>query len=411
MAGEIKASPRFGLMGLFADALKGAQSGMNYVDLPYVGGLGDLMLGGAPQLADDISYQGLSALVRGGNAATGGIGTYGLKPETVDLAGVMTGLGGLAKPAVNAAGRAALPAAREFVETVGARNMSGMPMAKGQIGSIGLNIENLDHLEQFEQVNLLAKELMSQGIERRAARSQAQNIVDKYGQLQLEKMRSLAKDLINKGVESRLAHIEANDIVYLKKPPTPIENLIKKENKRKQNNVVNLTPEEKAKKLKNTHVLWHTSSEKNIKVNKDGTFGDVFFFANEPYYMGDPGKRQVYALEIDENDVIDTFDLEDREAIRQLKYLYDIDDDDAYDVLTDRKQIQDIIDDPTGEAGWRVQQIQGEAAKREGYEAARGRDEQGTVYMMPMFGKESRLQNTGDMHWRDFYGQILDKYR
>lgn len=136
MAGEIKASPRLGLMGLLADALKGAQSGMNRVDLPYVGGMGDLMLGGAPQLADDISYQGLSALVRGGNAATGGIGTYGLKPEAVDLAGVMTGLGGIARPAVNAAGRAALPVAREFVETVGARNMSRMPMAKGQTGVI-----------------------------------------------------------------------------------------------------------------------------------------------------------------------------------------------------------------------------------------------------------------------------------
>lgn len=136
MAGEIKASPRFGLMRLFADALKGAQSGMNRVDLPYFGGMGDLMLGGAPQLADDISYQGLSALLRGGNVATGGIGTYGLKPEAVDLAGVMTGLGGLARPAVNAAGRAALPVAREFVETVGARNMSGVPMARGQIGSL-----------------------------------------------------------------------------------------------------------------------------------------------------------------------------------------------------------------------------------------------------------------------------------
>jgi hypothetical protein len=136
MAGEMKASPRFGLMGLFADALKGAQSGMNRIDLPYVGGLGDLMLGGAPQLADDISYQGLSGLMRGGNVATGGIGTYTLKPEVLDLAGVVTGLGGLARPVANAAGRAALPMAREFVGQVGARNMSGMPMARGQIGAL-----------------------------------------------------------------------------------------------------------------------------------------------------------------------------------------------------------------------------------------------------------------------------------
>jgi len=130
MPGEMKASPRYGLMGFFADALKEAQSGMNYVDLPYVGGLGDLVLGGAPQLADDISYQGLSGLMRGGNVATGGIGTYGLKPEAVDLAGVMTGLGGLARPAASAA-------ARGVVKNMGARNMSGLPMARGQVGSVG----------------------------------------------------------------------------------------------------------------------------------------------------------------------------------------------------------------------------------------------------------------------------------
>jgi hypothetical protein len=129
MAGEMKPSPRYGLMGLFADALKGAQSGMNYVELPYFGGLGDLVLGGAPQVADDISYQGLRGLMRGGNAATGGIGTYSIKPEALDLAGVATGLGGLARPV-------AKTAARELVKNMGARNMSRMPMAKGQVGAL-----------------------------------------------------------------------------------------------------------------------------------------------------------------------------------------------------------------------------------------------------------------------------------
>lgn len=88
----IQTSPRNIYTGAAADALLAAKRGANKYEVkdwvPLLGGtgLGDLFMGKAPELADDISYQGLSALHRGGNLATGGIGTYGLDPRTVDAA-------------------------------------------------------------------------------------------------------------------------------------------------------------------------------------------------------------------------------------------------------------------------------------------------------------------------------------
>ena len=49
-------------------------------------GLGDMFLGDAPELIDDASYHGNQAFVSGGNAATGGIGTFGADPRTLDVA-------------------------------------------------------------------------------------------------------------------------------------------------------------------------------------------------------------------------------------------------------------------------------------------------------------------------------------
>ncbi len=124
-------------MGLFADGLSGAQRGLDNVQVPYLGGLGGLLLGGAPRLADDISYQGLSALRTGGNAATGGFGTFAADPATLDLAGVLAGLGGLARPALAQTGKAVLPLAEKGVSNIGKRSMLNVAQARKQFGNIG----------------------------------------------------------------------------------------------------------------------------------------------------------------------------------------------------------------------------------------------------------------------------------
>ena len=87
---NIQASPRNDLLGFIADKLKSGKSyGNNYEilkQIPLLGGtgLGDLFLGNSPELADDMSYN-LSSAIRGGNRATGGLGTYTLDKRSADI--------------------------------------------------------------------------------------------------------------------------------------------------------------------------------------------------------------------------------------------------------------------------------------------------------------------------------------
>jgi hypothetical protein len=78
MAEYLQAPPRRKALGLLADALTSGQEALNTVNLPYLGGLGGLLLQQAPQYLQDVSY-GMPAF-RGGNVATGGLGT--LTPDT-----------------------------------------------------------------------------------------------------------------------------------------------------------------------------------------------------------------------------------------------------------------------------------------------------------------------------------------
>ena len=103
---NIQATPRSDILGRIADLLKqGKEYANQYQVLPQVPmlggtGLGDLFMGRAPELMDNISYDGIRGATRGGNLATGGIGTYGARPEVADAALLgmdVAGLGGLAK--------------------------------------------------------------------------------------------------------------------------------------------------------------------------------------------------------------------------------------------------------------------------------------------------------------------------
>jgi len=136
MAGEIKASPQNYLLGLLAQGFGAAKSGLNQVQLPVVGGFGDLMLGQAPELLNNISYQGLSAIAPGLHKANVPIAA----PGVVDLAGALTGISGFAKPVLQASGKAVLPIARRAAESIGENSLTHFPQAYKQIGSIGNSI-------------------------------------------------------------------------------------------------------------------------------------------------------------------------------------------------------------------------------------------------------------------------------
>ena len=87
---NLQASPRSDLLGFIADKLKAGKSFGNKYEIlkqiPLLGGtgLGDLFLGNSPELTDDMSYN-LSSAIRGGNRATGGLGTYTLDKRSADL--------------------------------------------------------------------------------------------------------------------------------------------------------------------------------------------------------------------------------------------------------------------------------------------------------------------------------------
>lgn len=87
---NLQASPRSDLLGFIADKLKAGKFFGNKYEIlkqiPLLGGtgLGDLFLGNSPELSDDMSYN-LSSVIRGGNRATGGLGTYTLDKRSADL--------------------------------------------------------------------------------------------------------------------------------------------------------------------------------------------------------------------------------------------------------------------------------------------------------------------------------------
>ena len=111
---DLKAPERNPVIGRLADILLSGKEYANTYEMkdwvPLVGGmgLGDMFMGKAPELADDASYN-LRSLIRGGNQATGGLGTYTLDPRIADaamlgtdVAGIGAGLGGLSKRSASA---------------------------------------------------------------------------------------------------------------------------------------------------------------------------------------------------------------------------------------------------------------------------------------------------------------------
>jgi len=136
--------------------------------------------------------------------------------------------------------------------------------------------------------------------------------------------------------------------------------------------------------------IYHTSPEKINKITKTGVFGECLCFSDDIYFMTQAETPVVYTLEIDEEKIIDAFDLDGKSVIKDIADYFDTNDEHAERILDGRKVVG-ALDGYDGEDDWWVQGKQGEAAKNMGYEAARGEDEQGTVYIVPMFGREKDL--------------------
>jgi len=100
--GNLQTSSRNSILGTIADILSSGKTYANKYEIlpqiPLLGGtgLGDLFLGKSPELLDDMSYN-ISSVIRGGNRATGGLGTYTLDKRSADLAMTMADIYGLSK--------------------------------------------------------------------------------------------------------------------------------------------------------------------------------------------------------------------------------------------------------------------------------------------------------------------------
>jgi len=130
---NLQASPRNSL-GYLADILHSVKgfgdkaSVPNFVPLIGGTGLGELLMGKSPELMDDMSYNPSSA-IRGGNRATGGLGTYTLDKRSADLGMTLADVLGLGVGTTKLAGKGATSlidsvgtnlSRREFMKKAGA---------------------------------------------------------------------------------------------------------------------------------------------------------------------------------------------------------------------------------------------------------------------------------------------------
>jgi len=97
----------------------------------------------------------------------------------------------------------------------------------------------------------------------------------------------------------------------------------------------------------------------------------------------------VYNIDIQGEKIIEVEDLEDDETVDHISSVLSVSKDDAIDLLCGDEQAGVLTGD--FEDDWFIQAQQGYVAKKMGYEAVLSNDEQGAVYIVPMFGRESDL--------------------
>ena len=112
--GEPYRSPGMRAVGTLADLLAAAGQRMDHVGVTMPGWspiapgksltLKDMLIGDLARVLEDTSY-GMPP-IKGGNYATGGIGTYGLKPDAMELANAVPLSALVEKAAVGAVKRA-----------------------------------------------------------------------------------------------------------------------------------------------------------------------------------------------------------------------------------------------------------------------------------------------------------------
>lgn len=148
--------------------------------------------------------------------------------------------------------------------------------------------------------------------------------------------------------------------------------------------------------------LDNLNTEGTIKKN-GGRFGSVLFFTtakNAPY--GD----HAYRLDASELNIARTFDVAyttEWDAISHIVEEYaeliETDVETAFDVIVEHKNGWDIVEDFDGHKSWAQQRALADCAIALGYDGVQCFDENGTVYMINMLGRETMIVPATDDNW------------
>ncbi len=143
------------------------------------------------------------------------------------------------------------------------------------------------------------------------------------------------------------------------------------------------------------HTMYHTSPNeiKEGTINNYGVADDCLFFSDKIYVMT-PGSYYVYEASF--NKVIEAYELEDEEIVNEIAERINCDKDLADDLLKSVQRAEwwmiENNRDPDGENMFWLQGKRGECAKKMGFDGCLDVDEQGSVYIVPMSGRESELK-------------------
>ena len=134
--------------------------------------------------------------------------------------------------------------------------------------------------------------------------------------------------------------------------------------------------------------MFHTSPEKEIKINKFGIAGSCLFFSEEPYFTSN---ASIYVFEMAEVETVEACELYDEAIIENIAENFNCDEDFAARLLQGKENEWDC-ENCTAELSWWLQGQRGECAVLMGFEGCDDSDEQGPVTIVPMFGREHEMK-------------------
>lgn len=137
----------------------------------------------------------------------------------------------------------------------------------------------------------------------------------------------------------------------------------------------------------------HTSPVeiKEGMINDFGIAGSCLFFSDDSIYQ--MSRASIYVYEASFN-CVPAWQLYDEEIVAEIAARFGVDEDTA-EALLDATKNEWYLDVCDADLSWWLQGKRGECAVRMGYDGCEDDDEQGTVYIVPMRGRESELALVG----------------